>query len=240
MPYGQMTALEVAEILGIDARRVEKLAQQHRIPAQRVGGQFRFNRAQITEWLQQEMRTLSHENLADVDAGITAHRQTDPSDAIIIPQLRPDAITVHLHARTRHSVLREMARIAEQTGLLYDRDELLEALEQREELCSTAMEGGIAIPHPRKPLPYSIAEPVLVVANTSQGIGFGAPDGRLSDLFIMTVSPDDRHHLHVLARLCRMLHDHDFVENLRHADTPEEVIDLITQRELTVIADSAT
>ena len=233
-----MTAQQVAEMLGLDVRRVEKLAQQHRIPAQRVGGQFRFNRAHITEWLQQQMRTFSHQNLADVDAGITAHRQTDPADAVIIPQLRPDAVIVHLHARTRHSVLREMARVAENTGLLYDRAELLTALEEREDLCSTAMEGGLAIPHPRKPLPYSIAEPIIVVATTSQGIGFGAPDGRLTDLFILTISQDDRHHLHVLARLCRLLHDSQFVENLRHADTPAEIIDLITKRELTVIADS--
>ena len=58
------------------------------------------------------------------------------------------------------------------------------------------------------------------MARTTQGIAFGAPDGRLTDLFFLTASQDDRHHLHILARLCRMLYDEDFVARLQDAETP--------------------
>ena len=238
MSYGVIDIQELARLLGMDARLVERMAQRGEIPCQKIGGQLRFNRAAITEWLQHRMGSMSDDHLAGVDAGMTAHRETNPEDAIIIPQLRLDAISTHLPARTRDSVLRELTKMATNTGLLYDAEELLEALNQREELCSTAMEAGIAMPHPRRPMPYTIGEPILVIAYAPKGIGFGAPDGKLTDLFFMTCSQDDKHHLHVLARLCRMLSDDDFVNEIRHAESPEIVMELMRQRELVVIVDS--
>ncbi|OQA00139.1 MAG: PTS system fructose-specific EIIABC component [Planctomycetes bacterium ADurb.Bin412] len=238
MPYSSMNSQELSSLLGMDMRQVEKLAQRGDIPCQKVGGELRFNRAKITEWLQQRMGTLEKNNLKSMDAGITAHRQALPDEAIITPLMRPEAICPRLAARTKNSVLKELVALAQETGDLYDGEALLEALLQREELCSTGMEAGIAIPHPRRPLPYAIAQPILVIANTPQGIGFGAPDGKLSDLFFMTCSMDDRHHLHVLARLCRMLHDGKLAPALRQAETVEEYIELIQQAELKIIEES--
>ena len=80
-------------MLGADVRRVERMAQRGEIPCQKIGGQFRFNRAQITEWLQQQMGGMSHDHLAQVDAGMTEQRQTPQDEAIITPMLRPEAVT---------------------------------------------------------------------------------------------------------------------------------------------------
>ncbi|MCP4338547.1 MAG: PTS sugar transporter subunit IIA, partial [Desulfobulbaceae bacterium] len=63
----------------------------------------------------------------------------------------------------------------------------------------------------------------------------GAPDGKLTDLFFLTCSMDDRYHLHVLARLCRMLQDNTFIDDLRHAQTNEEIIELMTKCEQSVL-----
>lgn len=128
--------------------------------------------------------------------------------------------------------------LAEKTGLVYDSETLLESLVQREDLGSTAMPGGIAIPHPRQPLPYAIGEPVLVVARTTQGIGFGGPDGLLTRLFFLIASPDDRHHVHILARLCRILQDEALVSQLTEAQTSDRMIDLIRHQELVVLSQS--
>jgi PTS system nitrogen regulatory IIA component len=237
MPYRSMTLQEVAKLLGADARRVERMAQRGEIPCQKVGGHFRFNRAEITEWLQQHMGAMSHDHLAEVDAGITTQRQTPQDETIVGPLLRPEAVTTNLGSRTKNSTLRELVALAEQTGLVLDARALVEAVVHREELYSTALEGGVAIPHPRRPLPEAIAEPILVVARTSQGIAFGAPDGRLTNLFFLIASPDDRHHLHVLARLCRMLRDEKFVAKLEAADTREDMIELLKDRERKVLAE---
>ncbi|HON92683.1 MAG TPA: PTS sugar transporter subunit IIA [Sedimentisphaerales bacterium] len=234
MPYRSLTIQEVARMLGTDLRRVERMAQRREIPCQKVGGQYRFNRAQITEWLQQEMGSMSHDHLAEVDAGMTSHRETGENEAIVAPLLNPQAVTTSLGSRTKDSTLRELVSMAVATGKVYNEQELLDAVMHREELCSTAMEGGIAIPHPRRPLPDAIAEPILVIART-QGIAFGAPDGRLTQLFLLIASQDDRHHLHILARLCRMLHDEKFIDRLQEAQTSAEIIELMTLRENQVL-----
>ncbi len=232
-----MTIQEVAKLLGSDVHRVERMAKRGEIPCQKIGGLFRFNRAEITEWLQQKMGAMSHDHLVEVDAGITTQRQTPEDEAIIAPLLRVEAVSTNLGSRTKNSTLRELTALAEKTGRVLDLPTLQQAVIHREELCSTAIERGVAIPHPRRPLPEAITGPILVVARTSQGIAFGAPDGRLTTLFFLTVSQDDRHHLHVLARLCRMLRDEDFIGHLAAAATSEEMIDLMKQRELEVISE---
>ena len=223
-------------MLGADARRVERMAQRGEIPCQKIGGQFRFNRAEITEWLQQRFGGMSDEHLAQVDAGMTEQRQTPQDELIISPLLRLEAVTTNLGSRTKDSTLRELVTLAEKTGLVVDSQELVGAVLHREELYSTAIENGIAIPHPRHPLPYALAGPILVVAKTTQGIVFGAPDGLLTSLFFLTASQDDRHHLHILARLCRMLYDEDFVTRLQDVETPREMIELMQDRELEVLS----
>ena len=237
MLHRSMTIQEVAKLLGSDVRRVERMAKRGQIPCQKVGGQFRFNRAEITEWLQRSMGAMSHDHLAEVDAGITTQRQTQQDEAIITPLLRIEAVSTSLGSRTKNSTLRELVALAEKTGQVLDVQTLLEAVIRREELCSTAIGGGFAIPHPRRPLPEAIAGPILVVARTSQGIASGAPDGRLTTLFFLTASQDDRHHLHTLARLCRILREERFVSQLESAETPAEMIDLMKQRELEVLSE---
>ena len=236
MPYRTMTIKELAQMLGVDLRKVERMAQRGEIPCHKVGNQYRFNRAAITDWLQRNLATMSSANLAEVDAGITAHRQTLKGEAIIIPLLRPEAVDANLAARTKNSTLRDLVALAQKTGLVYDSQTLLEALIQREELGSTAMPDGIAIPHPRQPLPYAIAEPILAMARTTQGIVFGGPDGRLTNLFFLIASPDDHHHVHILARLCRILQDEALVSQLSEAKTGERMIDLMRHQELVVLA----
>ncbi len=239
MPYRFMNLMELARFLNMDQRRLERMAKSGEIPCQKVGGQLRFNRAEVTEWLQQHMPTLTDRvKLASMEAGISAHREINPDELIVSYLIQPQAVVPDLSARTKNSVLKELVALAQETGRVWDSESLLDALLKREELCSTAMEKGVALPHPRRPLPYAIAEPVLVVARTTSGIGFGAPDGRLTSLFFMTSSQDDRHHLHIIARLCRMLHDDQFVESLHEAETVDEMVVLIQEREQAVIADT--
>ena len=238
MPYRSMTIKELARMVGADARRLERMAERGEIPCQKVGGQWRFNRAEITEWLQQNMATMHRDHLEEFDAGITAHRQVHEDAPIVMPLLRIEAVSPQLGSRTKSSTLRELVALASNTGLVYDDKALLEAVQAREELCSTALEGGIAVPHPRRPLPYDLADSVLVVARTSRGTVFGALDGKLTDLFFLIASQDDHHHLHILARLCRMLHDENWVAELRAAETAGDMMELMKRRERDLLEQS--
>lgn len=236
MGYGNLSTKELARLLGSDARQLERQAQRGEIPCQKVGGQFRFNQAQIHDWLQQTVTTMDGEGLSRMDAGITNHRRTSQDDMIVAPLLQNSGIAVQLDARTKNGVLRRLVGLAQESGLVYDDAALLQAVIEREQIASTAIAGGVAIPHPRCPQPYTIADSILVVASTGQQVVFGGAHGGATDLFCFIASQDSHHHLHLLARLCRMLQDKTFVQNMREATTVYELKTLVVERELELLS----
>ena len=127
-----------------------------------------------------------------------------------------EAIAVPLLARTRSSVIDSMVELAAQTGWLWDNAAMAEAIRSREELHSTALENGVAMLHPRRPLPKILAQAFLALGVTSTGIPFG-PDVPMTDVFFLLASTEDRGHLRTLARLSRVLAAPGFVESLRGA-----------------------
>ncbi|MBU0637365.1 MAG: PTS sugar transporter subunit IIA [Planctomycetes bacterium] len=229
MPYRNMTLAEIAEHIGMDARDVKLLADRGMLPGQLIGGQWRFNRIQMLDWLQREMHSLDRRHIQNLDRAMS---RTD-DEAVISNLLATEAIDMSLPARSRPSVLRELVSLAERTDMVYNRAEIIDALEQREALASTALPGGIALPHPRRPLPYATAEPMLCLARVPAGIPYGAPDGRLTDLFVLVCCHDERQHLLALARLA-LLFNSDLPQALREADGPEEALTLVlaTERQM--------
>ena len=232
MPYRNMSLEDFARYVGMDAREVQKLADRGKLPGQKIGGEWRFNRARVTEWLQQEMHTLDEARLATLDRAMGGG--LDDKSMVLTDLIGLDGIDVDLRANTKASVLRELVKLAERTGLLYDSEGLLAALEAREEMCSTGLQRGVAIPHPRQPLPYVSAEPFVCVARTARPIGFGSPYGGLSQLFFLICCHEDRHHLRVLARLMRVLSE-DTIDVLMEAETREDLLQVLIDKEAVVV-----
>jgi len=228
MPYRNMTIPELAKHIGMDAREVKKLADRGVLPGRLIGGEWRFNRAQMLDWLQREMHSLDERHINNLDRAMSE----DEDEAVINGLLATEAIDMNLPARSRPSVLRELIKLAERTGMVYDPDALTAALIEREELASTALPGGIAFPHPRRPLPYATAEPLICMARVQAGLPFGAPDGRLTDLFVLVCSHDERQHLLALARLA-LIFNSSLPDDLRDSDDAEEALEAIlhTERE---------
>ena len=236
MPYRTMSLEDFAKHVGMDARDVRRLADRGKLPAQKVGGNWRFSRARVTEWLQQEMSQLDERRLVEVERAMSAGLEggTIEDTTFVTDLIGPEGVDLALPANTRASLLRELVRLAERTQLLYDAQGLHFALEERESLCSTALPNGVAIPHPRQPMPYVSAEPFICVARVPKGIGFGSPDRRLTHLFVLICCHDDRHHLRVLARLMRIL-DGDTIDRALEAEEVEELLAMLIEKELGVI-----
>jgi PTS system nitrogen regulatory IIA component len=144
-------------------------------------------------------------------------------------------MAVPLPATTRASVLKELVQLAEQTWQVYDPVAILEAVRQREELASTALEGGVAIPHPHRPLPAALGESLLAYGRTEAGIPFGGARGALTDIFFLVCCRDDRTHLRVLARLSRLFLRPGFLNELRQADSAAATRDILLAAERDLI-----
>jgi nitrogen PTS system EIIA component len=140
---------------------------------------------------------------------------------------------VPLAARTRNSVIDSMVELAAQTGWLWDTKEMAEAVKAREDMHTTALENGVALLHPRRPMAKIISQPFLAFGRTMSGIPFGG-GSPLTDVFFLICSMDDRGHLRTLARLSRMLTSPGFLDALRQAADGEAAHRLIVETELTL------
>jgi PTS system nitrogen regulatory IIA component len=142
-----------------------------------------------------------------------------------------EAIAISLAARTRGSVITSMVELAAQTGWLWDTAKMAEAVRAREDMLPTALENGVALLHPRRPLANLLGQAFLAFGRTPRGLPFGAPRGALTDLYFLICSVNDRGHLRVLARLSRLLSDESLLEELRHTPDATGARQAIADRE---------
>jgi PTS system nitrogen regulatory IIA component len=225
---------QLAAYLHRDVREVAKMVSRGHVPGRKVGGEWRFAKAEINQWLETQMPNYSDQQLTTLEK--TGDRTLDHGP-VIATLLSEATIAVPLAATTKASVLKELVQLAEQTWQVYDPEAVLEAVRTREELASTALPGGVAIPHPRRPLPAALGESVMAYARTTSSIPFGAPMGGLTDMSFLVCCRDDRTHLRVLARLTRLLMRPNFLDELRATETAADSWEKITaaERELLLL-----
>ena len=125
----------------------------------------------------------------------------------------------------KNDVIRALAGIVGDAGRAHDRSQLAEDAITREGTAPTGLPGGIAIPHCRT---TGVSEPTLAFARLAPKVEFGAKDGP-ADLAFLIAAPagGDATHLQLLTKLARSLVKRDFVDSLRDASTPQEVVDLV-------------
>jgi PTS system nitrogen regulatory IIA component len=223
---------QLARYLQRDVREVSKMASRGYLPGHKVSGQWRFARAEINQWIETQMHAYTEQELAALESGGEQNPEQDPLVSGLLPV---NCVAVPLAASTKASVLRELVRLAEQSWQVYDPEAIHNAIRQREEMCSTVLESGVAIPHPRRPLPAALGESVLAYGRTASGIPFGSCRGILTDIFFLVLCRDDRTHLRVLARLSRLLLRPGFTDELRAAETAEDTWQVIDASERDLI-----
>ena len=235
-----MRVSDVAELLHVSETKVLGLITKESLPSRRVAGQWRFHPDEVFRWLSgRHVRDISRDRLREIERGRARRTAADPTDEIVGPRIPIGGVALDLPAKTKPSVLRGLVDAADATDMVYDRQAIAQALIRREDACPTAIEGGVALPHPDAPLPYSVADSIVIVARTVNPVPFGAPDGRLTDLFFLTICMDSSAHLHVLARISRMLGKFDLADRLRAAEDVESARLAIETAENDLVLDLA-
>ena len=222
MPYRTFNLEEAARYLHLERPDLERLVKNQDIPFERHGERVVFRKVELDSWVSPRILGLEGRRLTEYHQKTSqAARQLLSHEAILPDMIQPQFIEPNLPAKTKASVLREMAALAQRTGRVCDPAGLLAGLEAREKLCSTGLPGGLALLHTRVPEAYLFEAAFIVLGRTTQEIPFGAPDGRPTDLFFLLACPDDRLHLHTLARLCVMAQKTELLAQLRQAPDAE-------------------
>jgi excisionase family DNA binding protein len=218
MPYRFFNVDEAAKYLNLARHDLEQLVKDRKIPFERRGDRTVFRRRDLDGWASQRILSASPQRLAEYHQRSSQRVQEDLQRGAILSELiRPNQIDPAMRAKTKPSVLRDLVALAARTGWVCDSAELTESLAAREELCSTAVPGGLAFLHPRAQQPYRFEASFLVLGRTVQPIHYGSPDGQPTDLFFLLCFKEDTLHLHILARLCLIAMKTDLLADLRAA-----------------------
>jgi mannitol/fructose-specific phosphotransferase system IIA component (Ntr-type) len=146
--------------------------------------------------------------------------------------LVPANVKLRLTGSQRDEVLTELVnQIKEIARQPKAREILLRALQEREQLHSTGIGDGVALPHARNALVGLVDHPILIFGRHEPGISFGAIDGAPAKLFFLLVAPTVTQHLAMLARISRLLRDPKLRKGLLTAENPEKVCALIHDAE---------
>lgn len=141
-----------------------------------------------------------------------------------------EAIRAELTADDKEGVIREMVQALLDAGKINadEQESIVKAILKREELGSTGIGRGVAVPHTKHP---SVDRLVGTVAVSAEGVNFNSLDGEKVQLLFLLVSPPDRpgDHLRALENISRQLRDDTFCRFLKKATSAEEIQQLLDE-----------
>jgi PTS system nitrogen regulatory IIA component len=212
----QLGVRDVAELLNVNERTVYRWIKEKNLPAYRVEGHYRFNRAELLEWATSERMTLSA-NLFDKAEDESTERYG------LVDALSRGGIFYHVEGEDKESALRAVVRLM-QLPEDVDRDFLYQVLLAREALASTGIGEGIAIPHVRNPIVLHVPAPTISLCFLDKPVDFGSMDRIPVYCLFTMVSPTVRMHLNLLSRLAFVLRDPGFKSLIVSHASAEEIM----------------
>ncbi len=208
---------DIVDLLQVSEKTVYRWIRDKKIPCYKINHQYRFNRAEINEWIISNKIELSSSliNLAVMQNSESFSRLLERGGTVMLEGT--DNIK---------DLLRDAVDKINTPGSL-TKEEILTALIRREELMPTAIGNGIAIPHPRNPIVIDVNKANVSVCYLSSPANFGALDKQpVHTLFILlTASP--RMHLDVLSKISYLSRDKKFLEMLKKHSAKEEILNYV-------------
>jgi PTS system fructose-specific IIA component/PTS system nitrogen regulatory IIA component len=142
----------------------------------------------------------------------------------------PKAVKADLASTTKDDVISELVQSLVDAGEILDKDreDIIKAIMRREELGSTGIGRGVAVPHTKHP---SVKKLVGTVGVSPSGLDFESLDGQKACLFFLLVSPPDRpgDHLRALENISRQLRDDQFCKVLSQSKSAHDILQLLEE-----------
>ena len=208
-----LTIEEVAKYLRVSDRTVYDWAQKGEIPAGKIGTVWRFKKSEVEKWVNERLSSSSNTKKTD--------------DAVQVKNiLSPDRV-VFITQSAKRDALTELANVLANAPQVKRGDELLSEILKREELMSTAVGRGIAIPHVRL---SSVTDLVMAVGVCRTPISdFQTVDDKPVNLLIMIAAAYNQHtyYLQTISYFSAKLKSQELRDAIANAATEKEVYELL-------------
>jgi PTS system nitrogen regulatory IIA component len=219
-----MNIQEVAERLHMPVETVQRWVRQGKIPMQQTSGNYTIRPEMLARWAAEHHLKVHDPKRAGL---LTATEQALEG---LLPAMRRGGFLYHLSGGGKEALLRSAVDGAPNLAAS-DRDRVHEKLLEREQLASTGIGHGIALPHPRSHLDIRLPAPQITTCFLAQPVAFDAIDGRPVSVMMILLSGSTKEHLSLLSKLSFYLRDRAFREYLLSAPPAGELLDKVAQME---------
>lgn len=141
--------------------------------------------------------------------------------------LELNTVVSHLHSTSKADVIKELADNISSVYPNINTERLVEVLIERENLCSTAVDSGVAIPHAKL---SGITDMIVGFGRSIEGIEYESLDKKATHFFITLIAPEDSagSHIQILARISKVFKNPELRAKLMRSESEEDIYEAIT------------
>lgn len=149
---------------------------------------------------------------------------------LLSQKIQPGCVKAPLEAKDKTSAITELIDLLDAAKLLQNKDEALQSVLVREQMRSTGIGSGVAIPHGKC---KAVRELVMAIGIAHQSIDFNSVDGKPVSIIMLLLSPIDQTgpHIQALAKISKIMLDESFRTKLKNASSSAEVCELLSNKE---------
>jgi len=218
---------DVASQFGVSDKVVLRWVEEDDLPVSKLDGHYRFSPAALFEWAAARGMKIPPALFRESENG---DREVLPN---LVEALRAGGVVEKIPGTDKRAVLAAMIGHLKLPGGV-DREALLQIVLAREQLGSTGIGEGIAIPHVRNPIVMRVPRPMILLGLLEQPVDYAAVDRKPVHSVFLVITPTTRSHLHILSRLGYVLQDRGLRKLLAtHAPT-ERILQAIGEVETSI------
>jgi len=212
-----LTLQEVADYLQLSDKTILKMVKNGEIPCAKIANLWRFSKPMLDDWITSKMQVIPQNDLSRL--------VESQFDYIPLARLIDEkSIITDLKGQTTKEVIHELAEKAYINEFVADKNIFIKQLLEREQLTSTSIGQGIALPHLRKPNGNIVTEPKIVIGVSKEGIDFDSLDGEKTTLFLLLLSDSEVVHLKLLSKITRIFGIDNAISQIKQLRKPEEFV----------------
>ena len=195
-----LTLSEAASYLKLAERTIHRMIQRTEIPCARVGGQWRFVKAVLDDWLISRMQVLPRNELEPL-------LQLTDGIVRLAPMIDTNSVVDTIEPGSPKTVLTQLIEPLVTRGIIRNAGPFVTSLLAREKLSSTALGHGVAVPHVRRPGDNIEGLPPVVLGICRAGVDFNTPDDMPVHFFFLLGTTSEVVHLRLLKRITILFRD---------------------------------
>jgi PTS system nitrogen regulatory IIA component len=209
----KLTIHEVAESLNLPLNTIERWVRQGRIPIRKSGNVYTIKETTLQKWADKHSLSFSLSQKKN-------HQDKNSVPDTLLSAMQRGSVLYNIKGQTLEEIL-QYAIDNIQGSLIKNKEELFNALIEREALASTGIGNGVAIPHPRTPLSEMQDNAAIITCFLDKSVDFEAIDNKPVFILFILLSVSVKTHLHLLSRISFCVRNQPFIDFLKTTPVPD-------------------